>query len=405
MKFKENKKHIYKECSVNITPYNESNLKRINSEEEYYYKRINSLVESEIDILKMIDNKNIIQYFSSSIDDNIYCIKMEYCNNGDLYTILKESTLIDRNIYNGFKIDFIEQFVEDISNGLMYIHDLNIIHRDVKLHNILLSSSSSSSNKNKYIFKLSDFGFSCLDANVKDILSDLIIDSDKKSLKKKYYKICGTPYYMAPEIILNIHKFENLFEDNKKEKILNYTSKIDMWSFGICLYEVIFNELPFNNIIIEDIHDLVKYFSNIKNQNKIYNCTNKKLNNNKEENYKDKDKEKEIRFLLKMLLTINDKVRYSSFDLINFKTKNNIELIDNFNRELSEQDNNNDSDNNDSNSDNNDSDNNESWFIQNMYEKDDGKHIEAWDTINKASSLIMKLSVDTNFMKWLLKKK
>ena len=177
---------------------------------------------------------------------------MEYCNYGDLYTILKKQTKDKsilsnfklRNIFGGFEDIFIKKFLKDTVSGLKYLHDLNIIHRDIKLHNVLIKNEVG----NNFLFKLSDFGFACFDIDTKlneSLNSEL--DFSASALKKKYYKLCGTPYYMAPEIILNIEEFDqistpqkvtlgerNKFLDDKMVKF--YDKKVDLWSYGICLY-------------------------------------------------------------------------------------------------------------------------------------------------------------------------
>lgn len=387
--------------NVAITPYSYSYNKNniiLNSEEDYYYKKYKNLIESEIEILKRIEHENIIKFYSSNVSLNIYIIKIEYCLYSDLYNILKEQTFKDnilfkdRNIFNGFNNSFIINFINDISKAIEYIHKLNIIHRDIKLHNILCSINKKS---NKIIFKLSDFGFACLDhfeepSILSKSLNESYIDFSATSLNKKYYKLCGTPYYMAPEIILNIENFEQLNysplshnKNNNYSKI--YDGKIDLWSFGISLFELIFNILPFNNCIIDSIHDLIIYFSksNInKNQTHIFKNIDKeyygKIDNN-------------INLLLKRLLTIDSTKRLLQNELLNFN-----ENLEYHNRQLSLVP--------------------KYELITDNWEKINPTEIlslqsnipefvNSWDKINKASSLIMKVSVDNDFMKWLLTKK
>lgn len=395
--------------SMSITPY-KTNLPPINStEEEHYTNRLKNLIESEIEILKQIHHPNITEFYSSDLYQNIYYIKLEYCQYGDLYNILKEQThqneFKNRNIFNGFDNDFIKQFIFDTVNGLKYIHDLNIIHRDIKLHNILLKRKKSGSN---YEFKISDFGFACIDPHfVNNKLRNSEIEFDYKLLEKKYYKLCGTPYYMAPEIILNIVNFEMLFEDNVPSKNLLYDNKIDLWSYGVCLFELIFNMLPFGNTVIEDVNDLCHFFSNSKTQKIIFKNIDKKV-----------ILDDHVKILLKRLLTINQLNRISTNELLEFTTElqdpdyiKKHQLI------------------NDSTIDDilNSTENSytvsESVFLKTkldptlpLSEKSEKSKLEQswttcetkmneWDYVNKASSLIMKVSVDNTFMKWLLKKK
>ncbi|VDN21113.1 unnamed protein product [Cylicostephanus goldi] len=120
----------------------------------------------------------------------------------------------------------IDMSEEDLSNAvrfysmevicaLRYLHLRNIVYRDLKPENLLLS-------KNGHV-KLSDFGLA-------------------KVLKGKTYTICGTAEYMAPEILL------------KK----GYGAEVDWWSLGILIYELISGSPPFCGINDDETFDLIK---------------------------------------------------------------------------------------------------------------------------------------------------
>lgn len=251
-KFDETKDDLFDmKVDVNITPYEGY----YNTEREYYFRRIRELVESEIDILNMIDHTNIINFYGSSKEKGIYYLRMEYCDGGDVYNFLKTGGMDDyRNEFGGFTNNILYEFLSQTVNGLKYIHDMNIIHRDIKLHNVLM----------KYVgdtieFKITDFGFSCYDLSNK-----LVVADDNDFLKKKYYKLCGTPYYMAPEIVLNMVRMESIVfdkENNKRNGEVGdfmYDKRVDIWSLGICVYELMFNLLPFSNI--KNIEELEKFY-------------------------------------------------------------------------------------------------------------------------------------------------
>jgi serine/threonine protein kinase len=221
---------------------------------DYYYKRLEELIDGEIDVLTMMDHENVVKFYGYIKKKGVYYLRMEYCDLGDVYELLKSNInncelKIQRNSFNGFSGDFLYEFIKQTATALKYIHTKNIIHRDIKLHNILIKKESSG-----FKFKISDFGFACYDISDKN--KDFDLDD---LLSKKYYKLCGTPYYMAPEIIFNMNFMENMniSEPVKKFKMF-YDKSIDIWSYGICIYEVIFNILPFSNI--KNMNDMYLYY-------------------------------------------------------------------------------------------------------------------------------------------------
>jgi serine/threonine protein kinase len=306
---------------ISPTPYTTPTINV--SEDEYYHTKLKDLIDSEIHVLKMMNHPNIIKFFSSSLDYDIYSLKMEYCNLGDVFSILKEKNLSTNDIYelkkyrnkfNGFNDVFVNKFLMDTAAGLQYIHESGIIHRDIKLQNILVHSNTPG----RFEFKITDFGFACYNFGEEHGSKIDII------LNKKYYKLCGTPYYMAPEMILNLDKFEQMLQisgdgtaesDGTAEgegtaeagvgKELLYDNKIDLWGYGICLYELLFNVLPFSNL--KDIHDLKDFYSHKKTQILI------------DRNIDDKQIiDDELKILLKQLLTIKSKCRINTDQLFQF---------------------------------------------------------------------------------------
>jgi serine/threonine-protein kinase ULK/ATG1 len=162
---------------------------------------------------KYNNNDNIIKLYDvlySDKKDYLYMI-LEYCDCGDLYNFIKNNKLTEEQI---------KYYMNQLKNGLQYLRDNNIIHRDIKPKNILLT------NNNK-ILKICDFGFA------KSIIDDV-------SLMET---LCGSPLYMAPEII-----------NNKK-----YNIKSDLWSVGIILYEIIYNKHPLGEPVnILDLMEKIK---------------------------------------------------------------------------------------------------------------------------------------------------
>lgn len=174
----------------------------------YILKKIyrDELYNTEIDIIPYIQNANdnIIKILSYEHNYNTNLLLIEYCTYGNLNVFLE-------NFGNSEKS--VKLLLHNITNAIEYLHGQNIIHRDIKPDNILVTLKDD-----MLVFKLSDFGFACLDG------SEITMEKDNHTLYSNYFIKCGTPYYMAPELLNNYAMF------NKK---------VDIWSFGICIYEFI----------------------------------------------------------------------------------------------------------------------------------------------------------------------
>ena len=168
-------------------------------------KKVNKLIEREINIMKNLDNKNVLKLYDIITDKNYMYMILEYCENGDLYKFLKKRPL---------KEEFCKRYMKQIADGLKYLLNKNIIHRDLKPQNILIDRF--------YNIKLSDLGFARY--------------YEEDTLLKT---LCGTPLYMAPEIM------------NYKD----YDDRADLWSIGVILYEMLYGYRPYK---AKNLHTLVK---------------------------------------------------------------------------------------------------------------------------------------------------
>ena len=157
---------------------------------------------NEIHLLQSLSHNNLVKYISSINDDTGIYIIMEYCEYGDLYSLL-HSVRKKRVFVNE---DIIWDIAYQCLLALEYLQNKHIIHRDIKLLNIFLSKDK--------IVKIGDFGMSKLLAN-----------------KEMKMSRVGTPLYLAPELV-------------KKEK---YDYKADIWSLGCSLYHLAKTVPPFND--------------------------------------------------------------------------------------------------------------------------------------------------------------
>jgi len=154
----------------------------------------------EVDILKSLDNKNIVKFYDSfRTSENVYII-YEYCNQGDLDKLRKSSP--DLCLSEAQTVIFMRH----ICNGYSDLKEKNIIHRDLKPANIFVHEGEA---------KIADFGTA----------------RHYDPQMKLQMTICqGSPLYMSPE---NYDSEE-------------YDDKCDVWSFGIMVYELLYGRTPWN---------------------------------------------------------------------------------------------------------------------------------------------------------------
>lgn len=168
-------------------------------------KNIKSQIINEINSLKILNHKNIIKYIKDiNQNDDVY-ILTEYADCGELFYLIGDYLSESECKY----------YMKGITDGLKYMHDNKIIHRDIKLENILVKNEiDKETNLIVKVPKLADFGFSIIQEE--NMITGVI----------------GTSYYIAPEII--------------SEK--NYDGyKSDIFSLGCLLYILKFGNYPFPN--------------------------------------------------------------------------------------------------------------------------------------------------------------
>ena len=163
------------------------------------YETFYDSIYREIYTLKQSEHENVIHLFDVYDDDNSIYIIMELCKGGDLY----DEIIRQRNFSKNEK--YAKNIIMQILKAIRHIHSKNIIHRDIKTENIVLS-------EDKKIPKLIDFGYA-------QVLCDNMSAFDK----------CGTIEYTAPEVWSS-----------------SYDKSCDMWSMGIVIFVMIFGFNPFN---------------------------------------------------------------------------------------------------------------------------------------------------------------
>ena len=181
-----------------------------------------SQLKYEIEIHVRLKHKNIIEMYAYFYDENFIYILFEYARFGSLFDVLKnQNKLITK--------EKIFQIIYQISKALLHLKQKKIVHKDIKLENILVTEL----NEKNIIVKLGDFGCAT------QCFTKKIFQFSKK----------GTAQYLSPEIIIT-HKFDY---------------KADVWALGIIIYEILTNGIsPFNYENNNKIYDEIKNYSDFK---------------------------------------------------------------------------------------------------------------------------------------------
>ncbi|XP_039172646.1 mitogen-activated protein kinase kinase kinase 1-like [Eucalyptus grandis] len=154
-------------------------------------------LQQEISLLSQFDHKNIVRYLGSDKDDNKLYVFLELMTKGSLKTLYQKYELRDSQV---------SEFTRQILNGLKYLHDQKVVHRDIKCANILVDASGS--------VKLADFG----------LAKATKVNAAKTSI--------GSAFWMAPEVV------------NPKKR--SYGSAADIWSLGCTVLEMLTRQPPYS---------------------------------------------------------------------------------------------------------------------------------------------------------------
>ncbi|CAM4801967.1 unnamed protein product [Rotaria magnacalcarata] len=167
----------------------------------------------ERDIMTFTDNPFVVALICTFETKRHLCLVMEYVEGGDVATLLK-------NIGGPLNIDIARMYFAETTLAVEYLHSYGIIHRDLKPDNLLITAVGH--------IKLTDFGLSKIGLmSLTTNFYEKHIDKETKAFNDK--QICGTPSYIAPEVILR----------------QGYGKPVDWWSMGIILYEFLVGIPPF----------------------------------------------------------------------------------------------------------------------------------------------------------------
>ncbi|XP_005868732.1 PREDICTED: microtubule-associated serine/threonine-protein kinase 2 isoform X5 [Myotis brandtii] len=186
-------------------------MKKINKQNLILHNQIQQAFV-ERDILTFAENPFVVSMFCSFETKRHLCMVMEYVEGGDCATLLK-------NI-GALPVDMVRLYFAETVLALEYLHNYGIVHRDLKPDNLLITSMGH--------IKLTDFGLSKI--GLMSLTTNLYeghIEKDAREFLDK--QVCGTPEYIAPEVILR----------------QGYGKPVDWWAMGIILYEFLVGCVPF----------------------------------------------------------------------------------------------------------------------------------------------------------------
>ncbi|CAB0036393.1 unnamed protein product [Trichogramma brassicae] len=160
-------------------------------------------VQQEIKIHQRLKNPSVLDFYTCFEDKNYVYIVLELCHNGELQRYLKEQGPLSEQEAG--------RIIQQVVQGLLYLHSFQILHRDMSLSNLLLTKDMQ--------VKIADFGLA----------------TQLSSPDEKHFTMCGTPNFIAPEVATrSSHGLET-----------------DVWSLGCMLYTLLVGTPPFDSNAVQ----------------------------------------------------------------------------------------------------------------------------------------------------------
>ena len=185
--------------------------------------RAKRYLDNEINILKEIEHPNIIKLIEVHETTQYIYLVMELCNGGGLSDCLEDHMKKNKK---PFSEEIVQYLMRQIVSGLNYLHKKNILHRDIKLDNILVNFDDEEDRKNRNMMKakvkIIDFGF-----------------ARHLEPSQLAYSTLGSPINMDPGILRKLNRMEH-------SKEYGYDQKADIWSLGTICYEMLIGKNTFN---------------------------------------------------------------------------------------------------------------------------------------------------------------
>ena len=187
-------------------------------------------LDNEILILKEVDHPNIIKLYEVKETTQFFYLIMELCNGGSLTDRLEEHI---KKYKRPFSEETVQYLMKQIMSAINYLHLKNILHRDIKLDNILVNFDNDEDKRNNNMLKakvkIIDFGF------VRHLAPAQLA-----------YSTLGSPVNMDPGILRKLNKMDN-------QNDYGYDQKADIWSLGTICYEMLIGKTTFDANSMRDL--------------------------------------------------------------------------------------------------------------------------------------------------------
>ena len=185
-------------------------------------KRYKKYINNEIFILKHINSEYTIKLLDVVVDLNYIYLVFEYCNGGDLEVCLQKQIQLHNE---AFSQEQVQHIMRQIIAAFVYLHSAQILHRDIKLDNILVQFPTEEDKQNlnmlKAKIKVIDFGFA------RYLKGDNLAKS-----------VLGSPISLDPHILKKMARLDN-------NNDFGYDQKVDIWSLGVLTYQLLIGCPPF----------------------------------------------------------------------------------------------------------------------------------------------------------------